>query len=43
VNRLLKEGWFLVRIHTPHYHDDGVWRQPPMAILGRSQKEAGSE
>ncbi len=40
VNRLLKEGWILLHIYTLHYHDDGVWRQRPMAILGRSAPEA---
>lgn len=37
VNKLLKEGWVLLHIYTLHYHDDGVLRERPMAILGRSQ------
>ena len=36
VNKMLKEGWILLHIYTLHYHDDGVWRQRPMAILGRT-------
>jgi hypothetical protein len=36
VNRLLKEGWILLHIYTLHYYDDGIWRERPMAILGRS-------
>jgi hypothetical protein len=35
VNRMLKEGWRLLHIYTLHYQDDGIWRQRPMAILGR--------
>jgi hypothetical protein len=35
VNRMLKEGWMLLHIYTLHYEDEGVWRQRPMAILGR--------
>jgi hypothetical protein len=38
VNRLLKEGWVLLHIYTLHYHDDGIWRQRPMAILGRVRR-----
>lgn len=40
VNRLLKEGWTLLHIYTLHYHDDGIWRERPMAILGRSELPA---
>jgi hypothetical protein len=36
VNKMLKEGWILLHIYTIHYQDDGVWRQRPMAILGRA-------
>lgn len=36
VNRLLKEGWILLHIYTLHYHDDGIWRERPMAILGKA-------
>jgi hypothetical protein len=35
VNRMLQEGWILLHVYTLHYQDDGVWRQRPMAILGR--------
>lgn len=36
VNRMLREGWILLHIYTLHYHDDGIWRERPMVILGRS-------
>lgn len=39
VNKLLKEGWILLHIYTLHYHDDGIWRERPMAILGRPRLE----
>ena len=35
VNRLLRAGWRLLHIYTLRYHEDGVWRERPMAILGR--------
>jgi len=35
VNRLLQEGWRLLYIYTLKYHEDGVWRERPMAILGK--------
>jgi hypothetical protein len=35
VNRLLAEGWRLLHIYTLRYEEDGVWRERPMAILGR--------
>lgn len=35
VNRLLKSGWRLLHIYTLKYEEDGVWRERPMAILGR--------
>ena len=35
VNRLLKSGWRLLHIYTLKYGEDGVWRERPMAILGR--------
>lgn len=43
VNRLLQEGWFLLHIYTLKYPEDGVWRERPMAILGKprvSRREA---
>jgi hypothetical protein len=35
VNRLLQEGWRLLHIYTLKYEEDGVWRERPMAILGK--------
>jgi hypothetical protein len=35
VNRLLGEGWVLLHIYTLKYEEDGIWRERPMAILGR--------
>ena len=35
VNRLLKAGWLLLHIYTLKYEEDGIWRERPMAILGR--------
>lgn len=35
VNRLLQTGWHLLHIYTLKYEEDGVWRERPMAILGR--------
>ena len=35
VNRLLQDGWRLLYIYTLKYHEDGVWRERPMAILGK--------
>lgn len=42
VNRLLQEGWRLLHIYTLKYHEDEVWRERPMAILGkpRSSQQA---
>lgn len=42
VNRLLKDGWRLLHIYTLRYHEDGVWRERPMAILGRP-RNAGNQ
>ena len=44
VNRLLQNGWLLLHIYTLKYHEDGVWRERPMAILGRvgNKPEANS-
>jgi hypothetical protein len=39
VNRLLQSGWRLLHIYTLKYHKDGVWRERPMAILGRSKND----
>lgn len=35
VNRLLQKGWKLLHVYTLHYKVNGVWRERPMAILGR--------
>ena len=35
VNRMLTKGWKLLHIYTLRYEEDGVWRERPMAILGR--------
>jgi hypothetical protein len=35
VNRLLQAGWRLLYIYTLKYQEDEVWRERPMAILGR--------
>ena len=35
VNRLLQQGWRLLLIYTLRYQEEGVWRERPMAILGR--------
>lgn len=40
VNRLLSEGWILLHIYTLKYEENGVWRERPMAILGRPRKPA---
>ncbi|HKT10657.1 MAG TPA: hypothetical protein VJW77_02405 [Terriglobia bacterium] len=39
VNRLLREGWLLLHIYTLKYEENGVWRERPMAILGRPRKQ----
>lgn len=39
VNRLLGEGWILLHLYTLKYEENGVWRERPMAILGRPKKQ----
>lgn len=39
VNRLLTAGWHLLHIYTLKYREDGVWRERPMAILGRLRND----
>lgn len=39
VNRLLKSGWRLLHIYTLKYEEDGVWRERPMAILGKLREK----
>jgi hypothetical protein len=38
VNKLLKKGWVLLHIYTLKYPEDGIWRERPMAILGKPKK-----
>jgi hypothetical protein len=40
VNRLLQAGWRMLHIYTLKYEEDGVWRERPMAILGRLREHA---
>lgn len=35
VNKLLKKGWILIHVYTLRYEQDEVWRERPMAILGK--------
>jgi hypothetical protein len=39
VNRMLQEGWILLHVYTLRYEEDGVWRERPMAVLGRPRKK----
>lgn len=39
VNELLKKGWVLLEIYTLKYQEDGVWRERPMAIIGKPREE----
>ena len=41
VNGLLRTGWRLLHIYTLRFEEHGVWRERPMAILGRLR--AGGE
>lgn len=43
VNRLLEAGWRLLHIYTLKYQEDGVWRERPMAILGRLKSSRQEE
>jgi hypothetical protein len=43
VNRLLQSGWRLLHVYTLKYEEDGVWRERPMAILGRSRNTQKQE
>ena len=38
VNKLLTEGWILLHIYTLKYREDGIWRERPMAILGKPKE-----
>lgn len=35
VNDLLRDGWILLHVYTLKYREDSVWRERPMAILGK--------
>jgi hypothetical protein len=37
VNQLLDAAWGLLHIYTLKYQEDGVWRERPMGIPGRSR------
>lgn len=43
VNRLLEQGWRLLHIYTLRYQEDGIWRERPMAILGRPRSKEASQ
>ena len=43
VNTLLGQGWRLLHIYTLKYQEDGVWRERPMAILGRPRNAGESK
>jgi hypothetical protein len=43
VNRLLQEGWRLLHIYTLKYQEAGVWRERPMAILGKARRAIGGK
>jgi hypothetical protein len=36
VNEMLASGWILLHIYTLKYKEGSIWRERPMAILGRS-------
>lgn len=40
VNKMLDEGWILLHIYTLKYREDGVWRERPMAILGKPRERS---
>ena len=39
VNALLQAGWLLLHIYTLKYEEGGVWRERPMAILGKLRSD----
>lgn len=43
VNHLLEQGWRLLHIYTLRYQEDGIWRERPMAILGRPRNAGEGE
>lgn len=38
VNELLQKGWILLHVYTVRYKDEDVWRERPMAVLGKALK-----
>lgn len=40
VNKLLKKGWILIHVYTLRYKQNGVWRERPMAILGKPSEKS---
>lgn len=38
VNQMLKDGWIILHIYTLKYKEDDIWRERPMAILGKPVK-----
>ena len=42
VNAMLQEGWILLHIYTLRYREDSVWRERPMAILGKPKKSSNT-
>lgn len=39
VNAMLSDGWVLLHVYTLKYREDDVWRERPMAILGRPRNK----
>jgi hypothetical protein len=35
VNKMLSDCWVLLHIYTLKYREDNVWRERPMAVLGK--------
>jgi hypothetical protein len=35
VNELIAQGWVLLNIYVIKYRDEDIWKERPMAILGR--------
>lgn len=38
VNHLLESGWVLLHIYTLKYREDDIWRERPMAVLGKPKE-----
>lgn len=39
INSLLGKGWILLHIYTLKYKENGIWRERPMAILGKTKNQ----